>query len=74
MTLPNELVAQLDGQKSFEEMTTEEKLREINWCIARCEMNAEDENTRYYKIQINKLNNLKRRFNYDNDSLEKVKK
>lgn len=57
--IPNELIAQLDGQKQFDEMTTAEKLREIDWCIERCEMNAQDEKPRYYKSQIAQLKRLR---------------
>jgi len=56
--LPNELITQLDGQKNFEDMTRVEKLREIQWCIERCEMNAQDEKPRYFKNQIKQLQRL----------------
>lgn len=59
--LPNELIVQLDGQKPFDKMTMSEKLREIDYCIERCEMNAEDEKPRYYKSQIKKLEQLRQK-------------
>ena len=60
MELPNEIIAQLDGLKAFEEMTREEKTREIKWCIERCEMNRYEypERSRYYTSQIRQLKSL----------------
>ena len=57
MKLPNEMIAQLDGRMTFEEMTREEKTKEIKWCIERCEMNKYEypEKSRYYSSQIRQL-------------------
>ena len=60
--LPNELVIQLDGQKLFDEMTKEEKLREIEYCIERCYMNYEDDDLdrQYLNRQVKHLEKLKK--------------
>ncbi|MBR1984106.1 MAG: hypothetical protein IKA31_00020 [Clostridia bacterium] len=62
MKLPNELICQLDGLKPFEDMTIEEKINELNWCIERCEMNRceNPEKSKYYSSQLKRLKILKR--------------
>ena len=60
MKLPNELVAQIDGI-NFETLSKEEKIKEIDWCIDRCDMNFYEypEKRRYYINQIKLLKKLK---------------
>lgn len=55
--MPNELIVQLYG-RDYKQLTKEEKIKEIKWCLDRCYMNMEDEpeKTRYYKKNINDLN------------------
>lgn len=57
--MPNELIAQLDG-RNYEQLTKEEKIKEIKWCLDRCYMNMEDEpeKARYYKKNIKDLNTM----------------
>lgn len=59
MELPNELKVQLDG-RDWEEMNPAEKKVEIDWCIERCEINADEypEKRRYFTSQIRALKKL----------------
>ena len=59
--LPNELKIQLkDCEKSFEQLSNTQKIRQIDYCINHCWIEGDQHNCCYYATQINKLLNLKK--------------